>query len=225
MAESSEPAYVDLVRRKQAQLKSGIPAEWRLPAHLIPGDMLSLADSITNAKQYQRVNVIDIPRNSGLLTPKDLEITENFDVCRLLSQIAEGKSSAEEVVRGFSKRAAIAHQVTRCLTEPLFDSALQRGKALDEHLQHTGKPVGPLNGLPVSVKDCFRVKGVDASIGLTALAFKPSTLNAPLVSLLLSLGAVIIAKTNVSQAMGAPDSCKPLWPDPEPAQPPAHRWW
>ncbi|KAA8642413.1 hypothetical protein EYZ11_009919 [Aspergillus tanneri] len=211
MAQSSEPAYIDIVRRKQAQLESGIPAEWRLPAHLVPGGMLSLADSITNAKQYQRANVMDIPRNSGLLTPKELEITENFDIRRLLSQMAEGRSSAEEVVRGFSKRAAIAHQVTRCLTEPLFESALQRGKALDEHLQRTGKPVGPLHGLPVSVKDCFRVKGVDASIGLTALAFKPSTLNAPLVNLLLSLGAVIIAKTNVSQAMGAPDSCNHLF--------------
>ncbi|KAF7593902.1 hypothetical protein BBP40_010604 [Aspergillus hancockii] len=211
MAQSSEPAYVDIVRRKQAQLESGIPAEWRLPAHLVPAGMLSLADSITNPRRYQRVNVMDIPRNSGLLTPKELEITENFDVQGLLSQMAKGKSSAEEVVRGFSKRAAIAHQVTRCLTEPLFESALQRGKALDEHLQRTGKPVGPLHGLPVSVKDCFRVKGVDASIGFAALAFKPSTINASLVSLLLSLGAVIIAKTNVSQTMGAPDSCNHLF--------------
>jgi Asp-tRNA(Asn)/Glu-tRNA(Gln) amidotransferase A subunit family amidase len=104
------------------------------------------------------------------------------------------------------QRAAIVHQVTRCLTEPLFPSAIQQAQHLDSVLQRTGKPVGPLHGLPVSVKDCFRIKGVDSCIGLTALAFKPSTFHARLVNMLLSLGAVIIAKTNVSQGMAAPDS-------------------
>lgn len=61
------------------------------------------------------------------------------------------------------------------------------------------------------MKDCFRVKGVDASIGIAALAFSPSTANAPLVDLLLSLGAVIVAKTNVPQTMGALDSCNHLF--------------
>lgn len=92
------------------------------------------------------------------------------------------------------------------MTEPLFPSAIQRAQQLDSILQRTGKPVGPLHGLPVSVKDCFRIKGVDSCIGLTALALKPSTSHARLVTMLLSLGAVIIAKTNVSQGMAAPDS-------------------
>lgn len=63
----------------------------------------------------------------------------------------------------------------------------------------------------MSVKDCFRVKGVDASIGIAGLALNPSRTNAPLVDLLLSLGAVIVAKTNVPQTMGALDSCNHLF--------------
>ena len=109
------------------------------------------------------------------------------------------------------QRAAISHQVTRCIAEPLFPSAIERARQLDEHLQRTGKPVGPLHGLPISVKDCFHVKGADASIGIAALAFNPSRTNSPIVSLLLSLGAVIIAKTNVPQTMGALDSCNHLY--------------
>ncbi|KAE8147479.1 amidase signature domain-containing protein [Aspergillus avenaceus] len=173
--------------------------------------MLSLAESITDAKQYQRVNVMDIPRTCGLLTNRELEITENWDVRGLLRVIAEGRYKTEEVVGAFCKRAAIAHQLTRCLTEPLFDRALKQARDLDLHFQRSGKPVGPLHGLPVTVKDSFNVKGVDSTTGIAHLAFQPATENSPVVDLLESLGAVVIAKTNVPQAVAALDTCNNLF--------------
>lgn len=103
MSQSAQPPYVAIAQRKQAQLDAGIPAEWKLPAHLVPAGMLSVADSLTKANQYQRVNVMDIPRTSGLLTRRELEITEDFDVRGLLSQMADGNLSAEDVARGFCK--------------------------------------------------------------------------------------------------------------------------
>ncbi|GAD99545.1 general amidase [Paecilomyces variotii No. 5] len=205
--QSSEPAYLSIARQKQDQLNTLIPPEWRLPAHLIPSGMLSAADSVTKTREYGRINVVDVPRTCGLLTSKEIEITEKWDAKGLLQEAARGRLSAEEITTAFSKRAAVAHQLTRCLTEPLFASAIKRGKELDEHLKRTGKTVGPLHGLPVSVKDSFNVKGVDSSIGIAALAFKPAKENASLVDLLLSLGAIIIAKTNVPQTLGALDSC------------------
>jgi amidase len=36
--------------------------------------------------------------------------------------------------------------------------ALARAKALDEYLEKNKKPVGPLHGLPISLKDQFRIK-------------------------------------------------------------------
>jgi Asp-tRNA(Asn)/Glu-tRNA(Gln) amidotransferase A subunit family amidase len=36
--------------------------------------------------------------------------------------------------------------------------ALKRAKELDEVFEKTGKPVGPLHGLPISLKDQFRIK-------------------------------------------------------------------
>lgn len=103
MPPSSEPAYVGIAQRKQTQLDAGIPAEWKLPAHMIPAGMLSVADSLTKVNQYKRVNVMDIPRKSGILTQKQLDITEKFDIRGLLSQMADGKLSAEEVATGFCK--------------------------------------------------------------------------------------------------------------------------
>lgn len=41
---------------------------------------------------------------------------------------------------------------THCLTEAFFDRALERAKHLDEILEKTGKPLGPLHGLPISLK-------------------------------------------------------------------------
>lgn len=105
----------------------------------------------------------------------------------------------------------MAHQLTRCLTEPLFDRALRRAKELDDHLQRTGSHAGPLHGLPVSVKDTFNVEGVDSGIGLSALAFQPARSNAALVDLLHSLGAIVIAKTNIPQTLATLDSCNHLF--------------
>ncbi|OGE54867.1 hypothetical protein PENARI_c005G10906 [Penicillium arizonense] len=209
---SSQPRYIAIAQRKQAELAAAIPPEWRLPDHAIPEGMLSVAESITEGpKKYGRVSVMEIPRTCGLLSAKELDITENYDIRGLVAEMSEGRFKAEEVVRGFCKRAAIAHQLTRCLTEPLFHRALKRAQELDAHLQRTGTPVGPLHGLPISVKDTFNVQGVDSSIGLSALAFKAAKENAPLVDLLESLGAVIIAKTNIPQTLATLDSCNHLF--------------
>lgn len=104
------------------------------------------------------------------------------------------------------QRAAIAHQLTNCLTEILFSEALKRAAELDSHLASGKPPIGPLHGVPVSLKDTFKIKGYDASIGLAALAFKPAQENSVLVDNLLKAGAVLYCKTNVPQTLMALDS-------------------
>jgi len=102
---SSQPApYVEIAERKQAELAAAIPAQWRLPESLIPEGMLSPAESITEGpKRYGRVNVMEIPRTCGILTSKELDITENYDVRGLVSAMTAGKLKSEEVILGFCK--------------------------------------------------------------------------------------------------------------------------
>lgn len=100
---SSESAYVAIARKKQEQLLKSIPREWTLPAHLVPAGMLSLADSNFKPTEYQRVNVMHIPRTCGLLSSKEIEITEKWDVQGLVYQMTSAKLSAEDVVRAFCK--------------------------------------------------------------------------------------------------------------------------
>lgn len=83
---------------------------------------------------------------------------------------------------------------------------MKRAQELDDHLASGKPPLGPLHGVPVSLKDTFKVKGYDASIGLAALCFKPSEENSVLVDVLLRAGAVLYCKTNVPQTLAALDS-------------------
>lgn len=82
-----------------------------------------------------------------------------------------------------------------------FEEAIQSAKSLDDHLERTGQVVGPLHGLPISLKDNFNVKGKDSTVGFTSLVNKPAEYNSTLVDLLEKLGAVRYCKTNVPTAM------------------------
>lgn len=89
----------------------------------------------------------------------------------------------------------------------MFDDAMRRARWLDEqYAKNGGKTVGPLHGVPVSLKDTFKVKGYDASVGIASLAFNPATENSLLVDILLEAGAVLYVKTNVPQTLMALDS-------------------
>lgn len=56
-------------------------------------------------------------------------------------------------------------------------------------------------GLPISLKDSFKIQGLDSSIGIAALAGNPAKSNSALVNILLSQGAVLYCKTNLGQLM------------------------
>jgi amidase len=96
--------------------------------------------------------------------------------------------------------------LTNCLTEIFFEQAVERALALDDYLDKNGEPMGPLHGLPISLKDTFKIPGHDASIGFISLAFKPATTSSTLVDILLKAGAVLYCKTNVPQTLMALDS-------------------
>lgn len=100
---SAEPEFKEISRRKQAELDSRIPQGWRLQAQWVPPGMLSPEESITNTRQYESVNVMDIPGQCGLLSTKQIEITEKWDVKGLLAELAAARLSAGDVCEAFCK--------------------------------------------------------------------------------------------------------------------------
>lgn len=87
------------------------------------------------------------------------------------------------------------------LTEVCFDKALQRARELDRYFAENGTPVGPLHGIPMTLKDQFDVKGWDTTLGYIGRAGIPAADDAVLVQMLQFLGAIIVAKTNLPQSI------------------------
>ncbi|KAK7899811.1 hypothetical protein LTR67_003556 [Exophiala xenobiotica] len=192
-------SWQDIVARKQQKCRDLIPKEWLLPSTIM--DSLSFPLE----KNPNKLLAMDIPRKSGLLTDRELAITESYTVAELLAKLASGEFSSSEVTTAFCKRAAIAQQLTSCLTETFFDEAIARAKSLDQR-RTEGQQLGPLHGLPISIKDGFQVKGTEASIGYVSFLGEKSTANSPLVEMLLNLGAVLYVKTNIPQTLMTADS-------------------
>lgn len=83
----------------------------------------------------------------------------------------------------------------------IFEDALKQARELDREFKESGKPKGPLHGIPVTLKDQFNIKGYDSTLGYVGRSFVPANEDAVVVQILKSMGAVIIAKTNLPQSI------------------------
>lgn len=84
-------------------------------------------------------------------------------------------------------------------------------RARDEHLAETGKPIGPLHGLPISLKDNINIKSLDSTVGMATHVGHPAKSDATLVEMLEEAGAVFYVKTNVPTAMMIAESVNNLF--------------
>jgi amidase len=115
IAHTEEPySWQTKVAEKQQQSQAAIPEAWQLP------------DSIVNALAYpleekpNRLIELDIPRKSGILSEKELDITEQNTVAQLLAKLASGEFTSLEVTTAFCKRAAIAQQLVNAASPRVF---------------------------------------------------------------------------------------------------------
>ncbi|OCH89556.1 amidase [Obba rivulosa] len=135
------------------------------------------------------------------LTPREYEIV-HLDATSLVHCLRNRRYTAVEVLKAFCHVATIAQGLTNCLTEIMFDDGLKRAAELDTHLEETGEVVGPLHGLPVSVKDHIMVKNYDTATGYIAWAFNTvATKDAVVVDILRKAGAVLYVKTANPQTL------------------------
>ncbi|KAH0838041.1 amidase signature domain-containing protein [Lanmaoa asiatica] len=145
------------------------------------------------------VNVQGYPQ--ATLTDKQRAIV-NCDATTVVELIRRGVYTSTEVLTATVTVAIRANDVTNCLTESCLKDAFERAAELDRHLKETGQVVGPLHGLPVSIKDHIKVKGLDTSAGYTAWAYRTVADNdALVVNILRKSGAIIYVKTQNPQTL------------------------
>jgi amidase len=76
------------------------------------------------------------------------------------------------------------------------EGALRQAKAADEMLQR-GETVGPLHGVPITIKDSFETAGMRTVSGFPPFANRIPAEDAPPVARLRKAGAIILGKTNL----------------------------
>lgn len=79
------------------------------------------------------------------------------------------------------------------------EEGLRTAAALDEHFAKTGKVVGPLHGVPISIKDMYDMKGQRSTMGFVSWYEPVAENDSSLVKILRNAGAVFYAKTTMPQ--------------------------
>ncbi|OCK98416.1 amidase [Cenococcum geophilum 1.58] len=165
-----------------------------------------LIDKVPSAKEQRDVTGKYIHQ---FLTEREIEITET-SADEITKHTVSGSWSAVEVTKAFCHRAALAHQLVNCLHEVFFEAAIQDAKKLDDYFAEHKKPIGPLHGLPVSLKDQFHVKGVETTMGYVGWigtfqgkknTGKEKVFESEMVRELRNLGAVLYCKTSVPHTL------------------------
>lgn len=124
----------------------------------------------------------------------DLSATE------LAAGIREGQYCAVEVVEAHICRIETVNDDLNAVVIPLFDQARQQAQAADAS-QRRGEPLGPLHGVPVTIKEQYRVAGTQTTLGATNKIGNIYHDEGPLVTKLREAGAIILGKTNIIQTL------------------------
>jgi fatty acid amide hydrolase len=124
----------------------------------------------------------------------------DLSASELAQQIKSGHLSAQEVVEAHIKRIEEVNPKLNAVVIPLFDEARAQSMVADE-AQRRGEPLGPLHGVPVTIKEQHRVKDTQTTLGATHQVGKVYNSEGPLVKKLRQAGAIILGKTNILQTL------------------------
>ena len=127
-----------------------------------------------------------------------------------LERIASGKETASDLLEASVARSEQVNPAINAVVRTDLNAARVRAAELDR-LQRAGISVGPLHGLPMTIKDTFDVEGMPATAGAPEYANRPGrAADAPAVAKLRAAGAVIWGKTNTPYLAGDNQTFNPV---------------
>jgi amidase len=134
-----------------------------------------------------------IGQNAGMSTP-DLDAATIPELGRLLDS---GALTSVELTSAYLERIRTVDPLLRAV---LFvdPSALVQAAASDRRRRESG-PLGPMDGIPVLLKDNIDTHDLPTTAGSRAMLVRPPRSDAHLVRRLRAAGAVILGKTNLSE--------------------------
>lgn len=122
----------------------------------------------------------------------DLTATE------LLSHYRDGSVSPVEVIEAVLARVE-SLEPKLCATYALDPAGARAVARESERRWHRGEPAGPLDGVPVTVKENIATRGTPVPQGTAATELVPAAEDAPAAARLRAAGAVIFSKTTMPE--------------------------
>jgi amidase len=117
------------------------------------------------------------------------------------AMVRSGKVSSRELTELVLARIDTANPDLNAVVEWRREAALREAAAADEAVAR-GQPVGPLHGVPMTIKEAFNVAGLHTTWGNPDLKEFVADQDATVVGRLRRAGAVIVGKTNVAFMLG-----------------------
>ncbi len=116
----------------------------------------------------------------------------------LARRIGQREASSREVVEAHLRRIEAVNPQLNAVTVVLAEAALEAADAADRALA-AGEPIGPLHGVPMTVKENIEVAGSATTLGIAPLAHALARRDAPHIAELRAAGAIPIGRTNMPE--------------------------
>lgn len=129
-----------------------------------------------------------------------------------LDRIARGELSPVELVDHYLDRVASIDPVVRSFVT-LEQESIRRQAIEAERRVARKEPLGPLHGLPVSVKDLIVTKDIRTTRGSRIFEHDVPSFDAPIVARLKKAGAIVFGKTNTSEFGWKGATSNPIFPE------------
>lgn len=128
----------------------------------------------------------------------------SISATKLAAQIRAKKVSAVEVVRAYLKRIDQVNPILNAVVTLCGDRALLEAKMADDRLAK-GESMGPLHGVPMTIKDSLDTEGVRTTGGTLGWLTRVPNRDATAVSRARAAGAILLGKTNTPEfTLGSP---------------------
>lgn len=132
----------------------------------------------------------------------DTSTLHQLDATALLTALRRRELSSVEIVEALIARRHQVDGQVGAFTVRLDAQARLSAQAADAQRQKSAESeLGPLHGLPLTIKDNIDVSGTDSTLGLRSRLNRPAEKDALLVSELRAAGAIVLGKTNVPQLL------------------------
>src|SRR3989442_12233370 len=116
----------------------------------------------------------------------------------IAGRVASRSVTALRVVEACLGRIAVHDRSVNSFLNVMTDQALDAARGVDDAVR-AGRPLGPLAGVPVAVKDIIAVPGGPTTAGAHPWFHVVAHEDAPIVARLRAAGAVIVGKTGLHE--------------------------